>query len=372
MKLNSVTKWTLGAGCVLVCGVAAVAQPERPDRPSIREPDRPGLPKPMTPGAARGQSVFVLAWTEDPGLHDPGMAVVENAGSADVIELGRDLPTSAGTGSAKGNLCIYVVDRRPDRMGGGISRLVSTDGGKAWGRPIAVRIKGRSGLFDGAVADPSVVQTDDGRLRLYFVAEERAAGPGRDIERPGELPERVELPGIPGGPARPYPGVPDKPGRTIPRAPEGPATAAGMRVMSAVSADGVNFDIEAGERVGGDGATAPEVVKVAGQWLMFLSRGDQVVLARSADGLTFEMDRSFVLRGGGSPGAVVLPDGRVRVYQSGGEGITSAVFEPSTGMFKAEVGVRLGAGFGDPAVCAKAGGGYIAVVTGALDGSPGR
>jgi hypothetical protein len=69
-----------------------------------------------------------------------------------------------------------------------------------------------------------------------------------------------------------------------------------------------------------------------------------------------------VLRGGGVPGAVVLADGRVRVYQTSREGIISVLFDPKSGMFKPEEGVRIDGPCGDPAVSVSDGGGYVMVL----------
>jgi hypothetical protein len=101
---------------------------------------------------------------------------------------------------------------------------------------------------------------------------------------------------------------------------------------------------------------------------MFMSHRQDVLLARSDDGLAWKRDASFVLRGGGVPGAVVLSDGRVRVYQSSPEGITSVVFEPRSGMFKPEEGVRVKGPCADPAVWPRSGGGYVAVVKRWMEG----
>lgn len=101
------------------------------------------------------------------------------------------------------------------------------------------------------------------------------------------------------------------------------------------------------------------MVRAGDEWLMFLARGPEVLLARSADGLKFARDEKFVLQGGGLPGAVVLKDGKVRIYQCGHE-ITSVVYDPRSGRIQREEGVRIG-GAGDPAVWKLAEGGYIMV-----------
>lgn len=141
--------------------------------------------------------------------------------------------------------------------------------------------------FSFGAVDPSVVQLPDGKIRMYFF--------GSEVVR--------------GDPAR-------APGDHV--------------IYSALSEDGVHFVVEEGERFQARHITDPEVVKAGDEWLMFLSRGPETLLARSKDGSNFEQDTTFHLRLGGVPGAVVLPNGKVRIFACSRRGIVSALFDPKS------------------------------------------
>ena len=161
------------------------------------------------------------------------------------------------------------------------------------------------------VADASAVLLEDGRVRLYMFAQDRG-------------------------------------------------------IVSAVSvtAEGVSFVPEAGERLP-DGAGMPRVVAIpGGGWRLFYISGDGIHSAVSTDGLTFTVEPGFRITAeaaefgtttvGATSGATVmqLADGRYRMYFSdlprpgdppGGHLIKSAV---STDQLEwtVEEGMRLGPG----------------------------
>ena len=229
-----------------------------------------------------------------------------HASVPDVLELEKDCPVGS-----KGTLILYFVDFSEVIGPGseGISMATSKDGIN-WSGKNKITIEGK--VNKGAAVDPSVIQLPDGRIRLYFF--------GSDITQ--------------GDPAR-HPGD--------------------HNIYSAISDDGINFKLESGVRFSAPFITDPEVIRTDDEWLMFLSRGAQTLLARSDDGLDFALDNDFYLEIGGVPGAVALHDGRVRVFATGRDGIISAVFNPDLNSAPAiEAGNRIGRGtaaiVADPAV----------------------
>lgn len=218
-----------------------------------------------------------------------------------------------------GTLVICYVDfsGRPGPGEEGLKRITSRDG-RSWSAPREITIHGKPGR--GAAVDPSLIELDDGRLRLYFYVMEPASGdPARD------------------------------------RTPH--------RFYSAVSEDGVEFEMEPGVRFELAQITDPEVVRVGDEWLMFISRGQETLLARSPDGLAFEQERDFSWRDGGVPGALVLDDGRVRVFGCGREGIVSGLYDPARGGApEREPGARVERGHADPGPIRRRDGTYWMIV----------
>jgi hypothetical protein len=244
-----------------------------------------------------------------------------------------------------------------------VVRLTSGDGAKTWGKPEAVALSW-PGDAARAAAEPCVVQLEDGRLRLYFLATTPARpedeGPGP--RGPGEMPPAIDLPKPPTPPPPPFPRTPDRPWEPLkPRVPTPPARSPAPGIFSAVSDDGLRFVVEKGVRYEDESISHPAVVRVGDEWLMFLSRADKVLLARSGNGLKFEKDRPFVLRGGGDPGAAVLSNGRIRLYQSAAEGISSLEFDPETGNFRPDPGIRMPAPAASASICSLASGTYAGV-----------
>lgn len=236
--------------------------------------------------------------------------VREHASVPDIVEV-------------DGRLLVHFVDfsGRPGPGEEQISMVESTDGGESWSDPRRCRIEDKPNA--GGAVDPSVVLLDDGRMRMYFFGSEMTQGD--------------------------------------------PASHAGPHhIYSAVSEDGVDWTCEEGSRYEQERITDPEVIRVGDEWLMFVSEGSQTHLARSDDGLAFERDRDFSLRLGGVPGAVALPDGRVRIFACGREGIMTALWDPRRDdPPREERGGVIERGsyriVADPAVIPLSGGGYAMI-----------
>lgn len=345
-------------------------QPERPFYPPAVPPRRE-QPRPQNQDGPWNHQIHFATSTDGLAFTEDSKPIMTQASVPDIIQLARDLPQKETAACPKGTLLIYTVDARPMGPAGPghgaretISRLVSVDGGKSWSSPQPVSFDWtKRPETGGTPVDPSIIQLEDGRLRMYYYWMEpppRPQEPRDPEELPSKLPGRDPRPQAPdpADPRRPAdPARPDDPPRGNP-----PELNQRHIICSAISEDGLRFKSEDGARLADNGITDPEVIKTGDQYLMFLSRGEETLLARSTDGLRFDRDRDFVLRAGGVPGAVVLADGRVRVYQTSREGIISVLFDPKSGMFKAEEGVRIQGPCGDPAVCPSENGGDVMVL----------
>lgn len=116
--------------------------------------------------------------------------------------------------------------------------------------------------------DPDVIELPDGRLRMYFY----------DITQ-----NRGEHP-----------------------------------IYSAVSSDGLNYDLEPGVRFKLERIFDPDVIRLAdGRYRMYLNSEGRIISATSADGLSFTLDPGVRVERGGVPGSIVLSDGSVRLYGCG-------------------------------------------------------
>ncbi len=195
---------------------------------------------------------------------------------ADVVEI-----TVQGSKVAPvGTLLLYFLDFSHWRAEGLSYPVMTTSpDGKTWApqKQLTFRSADRA---EAQVADPSLVELPDGRLRLYFFQ---------------------------------WP-TPD------PSATPGPAT---HEFWSAISEDGVNFQVEPGVRLAAIGATDPEVAKVGDEWLMIFAMPGGPHLARSRDGLAWVADDRAKL-----PGCLALmPDGKLTAFQSRGKDTWVAGFE---------------------------------------------
>lgn len=174
--------------------------------------------------------------------------------------------------------------------------MASSADGATWSEKTALRFD--DAFQGGRATDPSLVQLDDGRLRLYFMT------PGR--------------------------------------------TRGTREIRSATSRDGVNFAMDSGVRISGPGNV--DVYRAAETWYMFL--GDEVenvtVLAVSEDGLAWTWAPEFRIPGI-CPAALPYPDGRALLFLNH-RGISSFLFDPVTRSCTKESGgvIRMNGIVGDP------------------------
>ncbi len=219
------------------------------------QPKAPGTGQP--PGGAQQPSAFsdktFFATSSDGLTWSEGTLLSEKASVPDVLR------------TTKGIFWAYWVDfssatgRNTEKIG-----VAKSADGKTWEKLGAAKF---SNLGNLVPVDPDVIELEDGRLRMYFY----------DIAVPqGEHP-----------------------------------------IHSAISNDGINFTIEAGVRFKAENIFDPDVVRLKdGRYRMFINNADKIISATSSDGLNFTADAGVRVAGGGSiPGSIVLADGSVRLYK---------------------------------------------------------
>ena len=106
------------------------------------------------------------------------------------------------------------------------------------------------------------------------------------------------------------------------------------------SGDGINFDTPQPVYTHTNAIVDPFVLLMPdGSFRLYTTGQDGIFSAVSSDGLTFIREEGVRSRGGGMPGALLLPDNRVRLFLSG-DGIMS--FISSDGLsFTQESGMRI-------------------------------
>lgn len=130
-----------------------------------------------------------------------------------------------------------------------------------------------------------------------------------------------------------------------------PAAGATRAICLADSQDGVNFIVvsRAFYVTTGELLTDPSIIQLrSGTWLMAMSNGNQTVLARSGDGLSFSEYARVSY--GGVPEITTLADGRVRLYVCA-SGIESYVSSDEGGTWMREGTVMTGEPTGTRLVC---------------------
>lgn len=210
-----------------------------------------------------------LASSKDGKTWTSGTLLARYASVPDIIQLRE----SVGPFPAGALLVYFVNTSQPHGDDNDTPFLIySLDNGRTWSGRVATNVYGAP---EGTiVVDPSLVQLDDGLLRMYYWDIAASSGPpwGKNHT---------------------------------------PA------IYAAVSRDGVNFKFEGavykGQKVWAD----PEVVEFDGKWYLFLNSPDGD-MAVSDDPLRFEAAASSVLNG--LPGAMVVDD-ELRVFVCGIKGI---------------------------------------------------
>jgi|GEM_PF-5140328 hypothetical protein len=169
-----------------------------------------------------------------------------------------------------GDLYVYMTGRFISQL----SYVYSNDDGATWTDQAPLEIEGID--KEMIPVDPSVIELPDGRYRLYFF--------NMKVKPPGVETQDVSV------------------------------------FYSAISDDGVTFEMESGHRLMSDAPiTDPNVIWTnENEWLMYFASEEGIGLATSTDGLNFEMQTHLGVDG--IPGAMVLDDGSIRLYACGKSG----------------------------------------------------
>ncbi len=172
-----------------------------------------------------------------------------------------------------GKIYLYFVDFSGQSKPTGLMVAISSDNGKTFTQqPLQV-----TGAHTGGLADPAPVLLADGRIRLYYMG--------------------------PNGPTGWMPSLDTQ------------------VVYSAISADGINFTEEAGQRFTYANITDPDVFYTGSEWVMLTSAGGQgLVRATSRDGLTFTYQNQI----SGSISATVRIGDQFHTFYCSGGGIAVA------------------------------------------------
>ena len=198
-----------------------------------------------------------------------------------------------------GDIYVYGVDGA-QRSNSGIFVSVSQDNGTTW-RSGSLKISSSRTKFSIG-ADPQIVALTDGTFRLYYMVNEKPMTPG--VFDP----------------------------------------TAKNKIMSAVSADGLNFTEEKGTRFEDAQITDPDVIKIGSRWLMYLAQGPKQIVATSADGLTFTYKDA--VRDHGSVSKTVAIDSTTYRQYFCKDGISSATTTDGL-KFTTDAGLRLAPASGE-------------------------
>lgn len=232
------------------------------------QPVQPGENLPAGENPLANHDTFLTTSDDPKALTASDTAIFEGASVPEVVQL------------ANGDLLLYFVDAesldKPGTEQIGYSK--SVDGGATWSEKEHVVFSGK--LNEGPAVDPSLVQLEDGTLRMYFYGPD---GPISDLS----------------------------------------ADTSEHHVYSAVSEDGINFAVEEGIRFSAQKLTDPEVIWHQGRWIMYVSLITSTGIATSDDGLAWT-DTEIVWDGGGVPGAYVDADDVVHLYGCNPQGLLTA------------------------------------------------
>lgn len=247
-----------------VSALQATVEELQTTQPTVNNPIMPKVP--ISGDDVRQHDVYVTRSDDSTSFPDSTEVVFDQGSVPEAVLF-------------NGDLLMYFPSFKNFSQAGDekIMAAKSVDNGKTWEELGLITL---SGAINGVTAvDPSLVQLDDGRLRMYFFGSTVTAGD--------------------------------------------PAKIGGQHnIYSAVSEDGLIFTMENGVRYAAEQITDPEVIYLPafGTWLMYLSVGPQTRIATSNDGLVW-FDTEFSWDGGGVPGAYIDKNDMVHLYGCGKNGI---------------------------------------------------
>jgi hypothetical protein len=122
-------------------------------------------------------------------------------------------------------------------------------------------------------------------------------------------------------------------------------TGANRIIYRAMSSNGLEFSKPESVFLFGENITDPYIIKLTNSnyrmYLMHPIEPADIISATSQDGLVFTLDEGYRTKSGAIPGALLLPDGRIRLFVAGDpKGITSLISDDGLS-FTMEEGVRI-------------------------------
>lgn len=209
--------------------------------------------------------------------------IIEHASVPDLIQLTQDLGEFE-----KGTLLSYFVDSSEslEEDAEKIGMVYSIDNGKTWSDLETITILGAE---EHIPVDPSIVQLDNGNMRLYYYNINAFRNHDNSYS-----------------------------------------------IYVAESTDGINFELLQTSYTSESLIMDPEVVFFNDKWFMYVSQ-EGIIILNSDDGLTFnKIGFSSML---GSPGAVVV-ENSVHLYGCGNGGVTRAISNDGIIFNQEEVVIR--------------------------------
>lgn len=185
-----------------------------------------------------------------------GEALIKHASVPDIIKL------------SDGRIAMYAVDAA-QRSTSGLLVGISEDDGKTW-QFGSVRFKNTQPGSIGA--DPEVVLTEDGKIRMYYISFGGSAQNGMsDTETENQ-------------------------------------------VKSAISEDGINFTLDGDVNISFKQVTDPDVVKIGDKWFAYLSQGPKNIAFSATDPTKAFMLERTVRENGSVSNTISIGDSGLRQY----------------------------------------------------------
>lgn len=214
---------------------------------------------------------------------------------------------------------------------GGISSAISEDGIN-FTKESGIRIS-QTGGQELIVADATVIKLDDGRYRMYYKGADGWGGPQQANHRIFSAISSDGLNFTKEGLRYENMNAPDYGWTSVPDAiklSDGRVRiyyTGGGGINSIISSDGLNFTREEGTRLA-NGVDPNVIIMADGTFFMFYAVSpvppQSIALAKSSDGLNWtelyvitKSGGTYDLMGTMDPSAIILPDGKIRVYYGG-------------------------------------------------------
>ena len=199
---------------------------------------------------------------------------------------------------------IYFVNGQPGQHGPWVAREQEDGSFKIFS---CIMINGK---FEGNAVDPDIIRLPNGKYRLYYFLGHFTSPPPKP--KPGEPPPKHLF-------------------------------------YSAISDDGIYFTVE-DKAIEAEGVTDPSVIRISDtNWLMALSKEGSSLLARSRDGIHFQLLKETINQAS-VPDLALFPNNLIRLFASGRRGISSLTSIDNGLTWSTERGTRIPGPSADPSV----------------------